>query len=406
MTILYLEPFGGMAGDMLLAALLDLDHDAFGIDDLRDLAASLVPGECTLEREEVHRGAFRATLLRVETAESAHPPCRHLGDHLALLEESPLREAGRERAAAVLRRLAEAEARVHGVSIEGIHFHEVGAVDTLIDVCGAVLALERLGVEEVRAAVPFVGGGTIRGSHGEMPVPAPGTAEILRGVPQRHGPGGERMTPTGAALLVELASEIGAPLELIPTAVGYGAGRREDDTGPANLLRVQLGREKPSGASRRRVSLLEFNLDDATGEEVGFLLGELRRAGALEAWSVPVQMKKDRPGIVISALARDELRGALESAAFTHSPTLGLRWSACERVECEREILDVDLGGDLAGRSVRVKRRHRPDGAPATSSLDLSPEHDDLARLARETGRSLRELEERAIEAARRMLDD
>lgn len=404
MTLLYLEPFGGLAGDMLLAALLDLERDEFTLADLRGFAHALLPGECEVEAEVVRVGAFRARRVRVRTPESSHPPLRHLADLLALLETSPLAPGPRRRAGAVLERLARAEARVHGTSIEKVHFHEVGAVDTLIDVGGAAFALERLGVDQVRAAQPFVGGGTIAGAHGEMPVPAPGTAEILRGIPLRHGEGGERVTPTGAALLAELAEDVGAPLAFTTHAIGYGTGTREATSGPPNLLRVQLGRAETGTTVRRPVSLLEFNLDDATGEEVGFLLGELRAAGALEAWSTPVQMKKDRPGVVISALCRGPARAALEEVAFLHSPTLGVRWSERDRTECARELLEVELEGDLAGTTVRVKVRRRPDGATPVSSFDLSPEHDDLAALARSTGRSLRELESLVLAAAQRRL--
>lgn len=409
MTTLYLEPFGGIAGDMLLAGLLDLDHDAFDLEALRRFAAALVPGEVRLARREVRRGAFRGSLLEVETPESAHPPPRHLCDLREILARSPLTEPSRRRAEAVLERLARAEARVHGSTIDEVHFHEVGAVDTLIDVGGALFALERLGIDTVRAAAPYVGGGTISGAHGTMPVPAPGTAEILTGVPVRHGAGGERVTPTGAALLVELAGElvgeIGAPFSFAATAIGYGAGSREPVEGPPNLLRVQLGEETAGGGGARRddVWLLELNLDDVTGEEAGFLLGVLRRAGALEAWSVPVQMKKDRPGVVISALVREPLRDPLEAAAFAHSPTLGVRWTRLERRECPRETIEVRVDGLEGGAKVRVKVR----GVPGTSEpgpYDVSPEYDDLARIARETGLPLREVEKRAVAAAWRRL--
>ncbi|MEW6072678.1 MAG: nickel pincer cofactor biosynthesis protein LarC [Planctomycetota bacterium] len=402
MALLYLEPFGGIAGDMLLAALLDLGDPRFTLRDLSGLAAALVGGECTLRQEEVRRGSFRAIRLVVTTPESARPPHRHLADLVALLAASPLGPRARARAAAVLERIARAEARVHGAAIEDVHFHEVGAVDTLIDAGGAALALERLGVEEVRAAVPYVGGGRIAGAHGPMPVPAPGTAEILRGTPVVHGPGGERVTPTGAALLVELAREVGAPFSLQAAAIGYGAGARDPAEGPPNLLRVQLGAGAGDGPAQRSVLELAINLDDASGEEVSFLVEALRQAGALDAWCTPVLMKKGRPGVVVSALARPENRSALERAAFAHSPTLGVRWSPAERTELLQETIEVELAGPLAGERVRVKVRRPPEAVPGSSPRDLSPEHDDLARLSRATGRPLRELEALVREALRR----
>ena len=401
MTTLYLEPFGGMAGDMLLAALCDLGHDAFGLGDLRTLADDLVPGQARLDLEEVRRGGLRARHLEVRTPETGSLPHRHLGDLLALIAGSALPARVASRAGAVLRRLAEAESTVHGIAVEEVHLHEVGAVDTLIDVCGAVLALERLGVERVVSSRPYVGGGMVRCAHGEMPVPAPGTQALLVDVPVRRGPGGERLTPTAAALLAEIVDEYEPEEAWTVRATGYGAGRRDPDEGPPNLVRVSLCVPGAGGAAvaRPEVWLLEFNLDDATGEEVGFLLGELRAAGALEAWSAAVQMKKDRPGTLVSALCRPADRGSLERAVFDHSPTLGVRWSRRERTECAREELEVEL----EGAAVRVKLRRRAD--QPVGPADLSPEFDDLAALARRTGRSLRDLEHAAVAAAVRRLE-
>ncbi|MCZ6598552.1 MAG: nickel pincer cofactor biosynthesis protein LarC [Planctomycetota bacterium] len=404
MTTLFIEPVGGMAGDMFLAALLDLEDERFGLDDLKELSAQLVPGECSLDVKEVRRGSLRARLFTVRTSETANPPHRHLSDLLGLLDRAPLGDGARERAAGCLRRIAAAEARVHGRGVEEVHFHEVGAVDTLIDVCGAALALERLGVERVHSAPPITGSGTVLCAHGEMPVPTPGTAEIMRGLPLVLAGSGERLTPTGAALLAEIVDAFEPPGAFTARAIGHGAGARDPQEPPPNFVRVQLGVRgqlddlRPETA-RRVVWLMQLNLDDATGEEVGYLLGRLRAEGALEAWSEPVQMKKDRPAVVVSALAREELRAALERAAFDHSPTLGVRWTRFERSECERETIEVEL----EGRRVRVKVRRRPH-TRELGPLDLSPEFDDLAGLATATGLPLRELERRAITAARAQL--
>jgi uncharacterized protein (TIGR00299 family) protein len=391
-VILLLEPFGGLAGDMLLAALLDLGDERFGLEDLRGLAAALVPGEVRLEATRVLRGGFAATHLAVHTGESHHPPHRHLSDLLALLEGGRLSPGVRTRAGAVLTRLARAEAEVHGVDVERVHFHEVGAVDTLIDVCGAALALERLGVTRVLATAPYVGGGTVRCAHGEMPVPAPGTAALLRGIPQRRGPGGERVTPTAAALLAELVEAFDSEESLVPEALGTGAGSRDPDEGPPNVVRVQLARASGPGTTGV-VWELACNLDDTTGEEVAFVIAELQEAGALDVWWQPIHAKKGRPGVRIGALARPGIRGALEAVLFRGSPTLGVRWWRCERTELPREERTVTLDG----HEVRIKVRWRPEGRLARE--DLSPEHDDLARVARATGSGLRSLEQRAIEA-------
>lgn len=404
---LFVEPFGGMAGDMFLAALLDLGDPRFVPADLEALAAELVPGEAEITVEEVRRASLRARLVGVRTPESVDPPHRHLADLLEILGRAPLGDRARARATGALRRIAEAEAEVHGRGVEEVHFHEVGAVDTLVDVAGAALALERLGVARVVATPPLVGSGTVECAHGTMPVPAPGTLGILAGLPFLAGGEGERTTPTGAALLAEFADAFlagGEPFAFRPARVGYGAGRRDPASGPPNLVRVSLGSPgelagEAAGEAGPEVLALAVNLDDTTGEEVGFLLAELRAAGALEAWSEAVQMKKDRPGQVLHALCRPELRAALERIVFDHAPTLGVRWTRHHRTECAREELKVELDGG----TVRVKRRIRPHDA-TVGPLDLSPEFDDLARLSRATGRPLRELEARAIARARAAL--
>ncbi len=397
-TTLYIEPFGGMAGDMLLAALLDLGDERFVLDDLRGLAEAIVPGESELSVERAVRGSIAGRLLTVRTDESLDPPHRHLADCTALVEGAPLSAPARRRATSVLGRIAAAEAHVHGVAVEAVHFHEVGAVDTLVDICGAALALDRLGIGRVLASPPLVGSGTVHCAHGEMPVPAPGTAEILRGLPTVPGGEGERLTPTGAALLAEYVEAFEPPETFVALRVGYGAGQRDPSGGPPNLVRVQLGRSE--GAGTASVWLCEFNLDDMTGEGIGFLVGRLREAGALEAWTAPVQMKKDRPGVIVSALVRAERRDELERAVFAHSTTLGVRWSRRTRSECARETLEVEI----LGHPVRVKRRIRP-GTEGTSAspLDLKAEHDDLARVAAASGRTLRELAELAVAEAVRV---
>lgn len=395
MTTLYIEPFGGLAGDMLLAALLDLGDPRFQLSELERLAEALVPGEARLALSRVLRGSIEANHLEVQSPETHHAPHRHLSGLVELLERVELPSRARLRALGVLTRIAEAEARVHGISVEEVHFHEVGAVDTLIDVCGVTLALELLGVEEVCSSVPITGEGTVRCAHGVMPVPVPAVVELLRGraLDLSGGPG-ERLTPTGAALLAELAPEFGAPGGFLPGAVGYGAGKRDPEHGPPNLVRVQLGR-RSAERQRREAWQLEVQLDDATGEELGLCVGALRDAGALDVWTVAVQMKKDRPGVLLGALCRAELREALEGVIFEHTQSLGLRWSRVERTECEREELSVEL----EGQAVRIKLRRRPayPGASPPGERDLSPEFEDLAALSRATGASLRELERRAV---------
>ena len=387
-----------MAGDMFLAALLDLGDERFQLEQLQHLATELVPEGCQLELVRTQRASISALSLSVVTPESAHPPHRHLSDLLRMLESSPLGSGATQRAGRVLRRIAEAEAKVHGTSVEAVHFHEVGAVDTLIDVAGACLGLERLGIERVLSSTPYAGGGSVRCAHGEMPVPAPGTLGILQGLPYMLGEGGERLTPTGAALLAEFVDQFEPKEALISRAVGYGAGQRDPEKGPPNLVRLSIVESNSPIESPGEYSpawLLECNLDDARGEELGFLLQELRSHGALEAWSVPVQMKKDRPGVIVSALARAADRAGLERLCFEHSPTLGLRWSAVQRRECEREERELTIDGER----VRFKLRFPSEGRARAG--DLFVEYDDLARVARKRGQGLREVERQLLEAAR-----
>lgn len=420
---LLIEPFGGMAGDMFLAALLDLGDPRFGLAELRDLAESLVPGEAQLELERVWRRSLSGSHLRVVTPESAAPPHRHLKDLGALVARSTLGPRAADLTMAVLRRIAEAEGHVHGCSPDEVHFHEVGAVDTLIDVGGAALALERLGVGRVFSSPPLLGSGTVRCAHGVMPVPAPATAEILRGLPAQLSPGepggagapgaplGERCTPTGAALLAELVAGAalpgggfgGPPGTFTADAVGYGAGTRDPEAGPPNLLRVQLGSAeagaRPTGEPRHgRVLELGVTLDDMTPEEIGVLVAGLRRAGALEVWTAPVQMKKDRPGVVVTALAREADLGALQDAIFSGSSSFGVRWRMAERLEAGRAFETVELDG----HAVRVKLRIRPGHDAPDPEVDAFCEHDDLARYAEAAGVPLHGARQRILAAFRR----
>ncbi len=409
--MLFVEPFGGMAGDMFLAGLLDLADPRFGLDDLVAFAQALVPGEASFSAESVWRGSLSGLHLDVRTPETGQSPHRGLADLTRLLGGSRLSADAQGFAVRVLTRIAEAEGRVHGCGPEEVHFHEVGAVDTLVDVGGAALALERLGVQRVYMSAPILGSGTVTCAHGEMPVPAPATAELLRGLPQRLGGGGERCTPTGAALLAEMGA-LGAPdlapaFDLPPAEwtvdrVGYGAGSRDPQEGPPNLLRVQLGRPSAGAGTgdsaveaATAVHELRVNLDDLPAEVIGDVVVGLREAGALEVWTSPVFMKKDRPGVVLSALVRPELRAAAVSVLFERSSTFGVRWTSAQRIEAGRRWHTVVIDGV----EVRVKERVRPqyEGRSADGMRDFFCEHDDAVRLARHLGVPLREAHARAL---------
>ena len=247
----------------------------------------------------------------------------------------------------------------------------------------------------MKAVVTTGHGGMDKLEYRDVPVPAPAVVELMRGLEYSTGGGCERLTPTGACVLLAIVDEWAPPQSFTPTSSGYGAGTKETDVGPPNLCRVQLGVATPEGGGKKhtRVWQVECNLDDTTGEELGWCLAGLREAGALDAWSVPVGMKKGRPGVVVCALARAEDRSVVEEALFQRTPTLGVRWREVERTECDRDEVVVEV----LGARVRVKRRL---GAAELGVADLSPEQDDLEALARESGRPLREVGRLAVEAA------
>lgn len=384
-TVLYLDLFAGAAGDMLLGALLDL---GLPLDLLREDLAKMDLSGYELEAERQVRRGVSGTRLRVRDVARTHP-ARHLPEIRRLLETSRLPPAVRKRSLAVLERLARAEARVHGVPVEEVHFHEIGAVDTLVDVVGFVAGLERLGVTRVFASPVPLGSGMVQTEHGLLPVPAPATIALLAEVhaPTRPHPAQtEILTPTAAALLAELATFAYPPMRV--RAVGYGFGEKEFPW--PNAVRAWLG-ELEERPGREEVVLLECNLDDATGELLGYVMERLFAAGALDVWFVPVQMKKNRPGVILSTLARPERVDALLGLILRETPTLGVRVQPVERAVAER----AERAVETPWGPVRVKEKWL-DG----ERVSVSPEYEDCARIARERGIPLEEVYAAAREAA------
>ena len=393
---LWLDPFGGMAGDMFLAGLLDLDRPQFALEHLQALAEDLLPGEAQLASSQVLRQGIAGRHLEVRTSETDSAPHRGLADLLQRIEASSLLGArAKELAGLVLRKLAEAEGRVHGQSPETIHFHEVGAVDTLIDVCGAAYALQVIGVARLHVSPPLLGSGTVKCAHGVLPVPPPATAELLRGWPVRMGGGGgERVTPTGAALIAAWGTSAQDSGARVIAALGYGAGTRDpkSDQGPANLLRVMYT-ESAQGVEKASIWQMQVNLDDMTGEDLGHCVAALRGAGALDVWTASIDMKKDRPGTLLSVLVKGELRASMEQLVFQHSSTFGLRWTRVERTECERRFDTLSI----EGHDVAFKIRKRPGAGPEVLASDVFPEFEDLRHLAKAWGEPIWEARRRAI---------
>ncbi len=389
-TVLFLDPWGGIAGDMILGALVDVGWDAAA---LRSLPGRLgLGGQVTVTVEKVNRGAVAATAVRVTPA-SATPATRTLADIEALLTGGDLAATVAARAMAVFRTLARGEAAVHGSTSDAVHFHEVGALDAVVDIVGAVQALNDLRVDGVWCGPLPLGSGSIESAHGLVPAPSPATLKILADsgsptTPPPLGTDGEMVTPTGAAVVVTLA-RFGRPAMML-RAVGHGAGARDPAAYP-NVLRAWLGTAPPADAAPHEVVVVETDIDDMGPELYGHLLEALAAAGALDASLTPVFMKKSRPGTRLTVIAPPALEGALVSLILAESTSLGVRVRRERRHVVPRRRMQVDTPyGRLA-----VKRRDGPGG------VAFAPEYEDCHRAATRTGTPLVEVYAAAAAAAR-----
>lgn len=372
MTICYLDAFSGLSGDMLVGALADAGADSAAICDA---LASLGTG-ATCSFEKTKRRGIAATKFHVEGGEQkAH---RHLPHILKMIDAAALPDRVRQNAATVFRRLGEAEAKVHGVAIEKVHFHEVGAADSIADIVGACLGFELLGVDEIHCSAINVGSGTVNTEHGVLPVPAPATAALLEGKPvYARGPELELTTPTGAAVAVALASGFGPMPPMRLRASGFGAGYN-DFKEHANVLRVLIG-EALGASESTTVSVLEANVDDSTPELLGFAMERLLEAGALDVTFSPLYMKKCRPATQVTVIARPEQRDDLAQVLFAETTTLGLRL-----YDAERRV--------QARSSVEVETPYGPVRIKVSGEGNFAPEYDDCRRAAIERGVSLKEV--------------
>jgi len=372
MKIAVLDPTAGISGDMTLGALLSLGVPVSWLEGL--------PSRLGLDGVRVNvRDATRCSVSckQVEFEIPAQPHGRHVGQLVKLVEQAPLSPAVRQRAVQAFRLLGEAEGRVHGVAPEKVHLHEVGAVDAVLDIVGAIEGFERLGVEAIFHRPVAVGDGWVEAAHGRLPVPAPATAILLEGLDLiSDGPvHGEATTPTGAALLRVLS--IGAPpARWRVTAGGWGAGHRDPKEYP-NALRVMLGE---TADQTEAVTVLATDIDDLSPEYVEPLRQALAEAGALDVQVWPVQMKKGRPGLRIEIMAPEVQVDAVAAALFRHSPTAGLRRWRAERTTLPRHEIRVDVSTGTASATVRVKVLERPDG------VRVKPEYDDVLTAARVLG--------------------
>lgn len=381
MRALYFDCFSGASGDMILGALLD---SGAPVEEVRRSLDALGLDGWGLDIERVQKGPLGATKVTVRTA-GPHTS-RRFSDIRVLLEEAALTPEVKRRAIETFRLLARAEAKIHGAPEEEVHFHEVGGLDALVDIVGCSAALEALAPREVITSPVTTGRGMTQSQHGTIPVPAPAVVELLKGAVLFERGEEELITPTGAAILAAATTKFGTmpPLEII--GVGYGAGSR--DTEIPNVLRVIEGELLDEGATRGHI-LIETNLDDISPEIIPFAIERLIEAGARDAWSSPVLMKKGRHGVQLSVLATEESRRAVLDVLYRETTTLGARIRRAEKDELDRhwETAEVE------GHPVRVKVGTREDQV-----LTAAPEYEDAAKVARITGLPLKEVYRRALE--------
>jgi uncharacterized protein (TIGR00299 family) protein len=383
-VIAYLDCYSGISGDMTLGALVDV---GLPIDALRAAVGALPIGGYDLTAESIVSKGIAGT--RVSVKVTAEQPTRHLADVLGLIAGADLPQRVKQRASAVFRRLAEAEAKVHGEPVEAVHFHEVGAVDALVDVVGAVWGFDHLGVDQLFVAPLPTGSGKVRSAHGLIPVPAPAMLELAR---QANAPlvpspvEAELVTPTGAALAVELGQFRQPPMTV--ERVGYGFGRKEMPW--PNALRLWLGQPVGTNAAQDDVSLLETNVDDSTPELLGAAMERLLAAGALDVYFTPIQMKKNRPATKLAAICTPEKEPEIARLLLAETSTLGVRVQRLHRYKAERWVETVETPwGSVA---VKIKSFEGRRSA--------APEYDDCLRLARDSGAPVAEIYQAARAAA------
>jgi pyridinium-3,5-bisthiocarboxylic acid mononucleotide nickel chelatase len=385
MKAAYFDCFSGISGDMALGALVDA---GCSLDILRAKLQGLqVPG-WEISCEKVWKNGMAATHVNVKTQDThTH---RSLTTIVGILENSTLDQRVKDRAIAIFRKLGEAEAAVHDVPLDKIHFHEVGAVDAIVDIVGSCIGFEELGFEKFACSALNIGGGTAKMAHGVLPVPAPATARLLMGKPTySNGVQKELVTPTGAAIVATLCDTFGPQPAMSVSAIGYGAGTTDLETQP-NVLRIMVGEvaEKNTDTHSGTIRVLEANLDDMNPQIFGYLLEKALAAGALDVFATPVQMKKSRPGTLVTILCKPEDENKFQQMLFAETTTLGVRSHLVERHALPREFVKVatrfgEVRVKLSRDSGRIQR--------------ASPEFDDCRKLAEEKNVPLHEVMDQAM---------
>lgn len=368
---------------MILGGLLELGVDA---DALRNELAKLNLSGIELVIEKVDRSGINSTHVEVKYPhEHVH---RHLKDIVKIIDDSSLSAAVKQRAISIFTRLAEAEAKVHGIPVERVHFHEVGALDAIVDIVGVCIGFEMLGIERFLASALNLGSGTVEIAHGKFPVPPPAVAELVRGIPVHSSEGtGELVTPTGAAIITTVCDSYGVLPQVILEQIGYGAGTR-DTKGSPNAIRLMVGEtaadEVGSKGRVEKLTVLESNIDDASPQVLGFAMEKAFELNALDCWFTPIQMKKNRPATLFTVLCEPANVPKIEEMLFRETTTLGIRRREIERTSLERSVETVSTEWG----EVRVKV-----SSLGGEIITRKPEFDDLKRIADGTGLTLRSVE-------------
>ena len=384
MRAAYLDCFSGISGNMFLGALVDA-----GLPEqvLRDAIAKIDLKGFSIKIKPVDKWGIRATHLDVDLTSKHHH--RGLADILKLIRAAELPDAVKDKACLVFERLGKAEAKVHGMPLDKVHFHEVGAVDAIIDIVGTVFGFHYLGVERIYCSPLRVGRGFVKAAHGIMPIPAPATAELLHGIPWYPGDiDRELVTPTGAALVAELCSGFGdRPGGFLAETTAYGAGTW--DLVIPNVMRLSLGR-LPEQKNSDEIWLLEANVDDSTPEVIAYAIDKLLAAGALDAWITPIIMKKGRPAFLLSALCAEANKTVVEDVVFAETSSIGVRWQQVRRTVADRSMVAVQTEWGTVG--VKVAER---DG----QVINVAPEFGDCRHLAEQSGAPLKKIYQAALQA-------
>jgi uncharacterized protein (TIGR00299 family) protein len=394
MKIAYFDCFSGASGDMILGALMDA---GLPLEKLKAELAKLKLSHYDLKVEKVAKKSIAGSQAIVIVEEDHHHHHhRHLSDIRTILENSDLDNSIKEKSIGIFTRLAEAEAKVHQTTVDQIHFHEVGAMDAIIDVVGSVAGIAALGIEKIVCSALHVGAGTVECAHGTLPVPAPATVELIQGKPvYSTGVEGELLTPTGAAILTTLAAEFGPMPAMTLETTGYGAGNA--DISIPNLLRIAIGEatEEIKGLESERVAVMETSIDDMNPQIYDYLIEKMLHMGVMDVFLVPLHMKKTRPGMLLTVLCKIKMMDQITDFLLAETTTIGVRWRIDHRMKARREIrTEKTTHGDIGFKIAKIGDR----------TVNVSPEYEDCKRVAMKKNVPLKNVMDAARSAATKLI--